>query len=1025
MPLDTQLAEIILSKGLDKKTNAKLVLNGYLTELENALFTEGGSLSTRPGFQKLSKKVLGTEVVDPTTGAVSQTLLDAASALATLDDELLLFSKGRLYSWSPGGDAWANKGPVSTIDLKATGLVRNTYSQSNPDIATTGNHTIYAWSDTRGGVYLKLVDEKTKAECISDLLVDVNGARPRCFTIGPNLYVLWISTVAAVGTVKCAKINIANDPTALEASVSLEADAHATLANQHLEVASGVLPQSVVFAYTTAAGHIKVGYLTPAPALGLPTLGLPDIVDIAVSGEGGIALVVREIDDSIYVFHVNATPALKVFSLYQGLTQKTADSLVETASVKNVTAIVDDDGNLREWHEISSAEFYDYRVKTSKVSAATLAVSGLADACRSVGLASKAFQHQDGLHVWVVHDPSPDATHNGLQNSYFLLRDDGTIVAKSQYGTADRLQAGALPSVVEGIDSDHLLTISPIRTQFVTGDNTTYSLVGLARLDLAFNEVGRTAQVGDGLVIAGGVPGYYDGQGVTELGFNVFIENVSVVSAAGGSLEAGTRAVSVVASWYDAKGQRHQSAPSLPVEVTSLLNDKLTVTIPTIRITGKRAPRTNIILDVYTTEADAIIFLKTPNDPATDPNKTPLYNDPTADTVTFVRKIADTGIVENEILYTQGGPLEDVSPASSSLIASTKRRLLLAGTEDRRRVFFSKEIVKTNGPETSDALYFDVDQSGGELATITAMDDKIVLGKERQIELVEGDGPDVTGANGSFSIPALVTTDIGMPFPDSVAATPAGLVFKTAKGIYLLSRSLEASYIGAPVEAYNALAITGATLVENRNEVWFATDGGIALAWNYFFNQWSVQTVGSLKDLLVWQNTLVGVDADGTVIQETPDAFVDGGVAVRMKAVTGWIKFAGLQGFQRVRRFAILGDYITKHKIRVRVGFDYQKFYAEQHTWDPETGLQSATRFGEDTPFGAPVGGPFGAGASGLPDDVYQFRCRLGRQKCEAIRFEIEIQGSTPGAAVVLNALSLEVALKKGIFKMPAGKTVG
>jgi hypothetical protein len=59
MPLDTQLAEIILSKGLDKKTNAKLVLNGYLTELENALFTEGGSLSTRPGFQKLSEEGIG------------------------------------------------------------------------------------------------------------------------------------------------------------------------------------------------------------------------------------------------------------------------------------------------------------------------------------------------------------------------------------------------------------------------------------------------------------------------------------------------------------------------------------------------------------------------------------------------------------------------------------------------------------------------------------------------------------------------------------------------------------------------------------------------------------------------------------------------------------------------------------------------------------------------------------------------------------------------------------------------------
>ena len=46
-----------------------------------------------------------------------------------------------------------------------------------------------------------------------------------------------------------------------------------------------------------------------------------------------------------------------------------------------------------------------------------------------------------------------------------------------------------------------------------------------------------------------------------------------------------------------------------------------------------------------------------------------------------------------------------------------------------------------------------------------------------------------------------------------------GVFFKSAKGIYLLDRSFQVHYIGADVEAYNALTIVGAAVVPDTNSV--------------------------------------------------------------------------------------------------------------------------------------------------------------------------------------------------------------
>jgi hypothetical protein len=1011
MPMLWQKLEFLFNRGLDTKRDEKLA-QGMLA-LKNGRFAKGGTIETRLGFGELSRRVGldGSEIA-------------SGSSLAVLAGELLQLARGRLLSWSENVEAWIDKGGVSNLHATLTPVYKNTYTQSNPDAARAGGFALYAWADTRGGVYLRVVDEATGTETLADSLVDAEGSLPRCIAIDDRLFVCYVKNHGGVASF-CASYVDARAPDTIVALGALEANVFPTQASQRLDVCESPLAHSAVFAYTKDATHVFVGFLKKDGTIGSGATFFPDPATLAIDATAGL-----EIDflynSFIYVLHATAVPSVRVLSLTGALAIQHADVLVEAADAVQVTMAESRqfEGSIEVYYEVTAALAYNHSVRRAVIDGVTLAVtSGPADLRRSVGLAAQAFLHDDTVHVPLLHDSSPAAATEGLQNTYFLATGDGTIVGRIASGTADRLQQKQLPSVL-AVDAENFFWLAPVRTQFATGGGlvVSYSLVGLARVDLEFSVRTRFAQAGEGLLLSGGVLGYFDGQSVTELGYHLFPENFSGVSAAGGSLEAGRRSFVVVWTFYDAKGQRHQSAPSQPLQIDSALNEKVTLTIPTLRLTDKIAPRTNVQALVYSTDADGTIYRLTPNGDATTPNTGIVYNDPTVDTITFVRKVADAGIQSFEELYTEGGVLENDTPGAASLLASTKQRTFVAGTEIPRRTFLTKQVLPTFGPEFSDALYFDTDASGGDPTAIAAMDEKLVVFKPSQIEIVEGEGPDTTGANGSFSIPGLLTVDVGCAAPDSIAVTPAGLVFQSAKGIYLLTRSLETQYVGAPVEAYNDRVITGAVLVADRNEVWFVASD-VILVWNYFFNTWDVNEITGLSDavaLVLWQDRLAILDADGTVFVESSDSYVDENIPVRMTLGTEWIKTAGLQGFQRVRRAHLLGDYFSAHRLRIRVAYDYQPFFSETHTFDPSTGAIVSTTFGDDTPFGDPEGEPFGGSA----DTVYQFRFRLGRQKCQAVRFEVVVLGSTPGKAVSLTALSLEWGEKRGLRKLRGAKTI-
>jgi len=348
-------------------------------------------------------------------------------------------------------------------------------------------------------------------------------------------------------------------------------------------------------------------------------------------------------------------------------------------------------------------------------------------------------------------------------------------------------------------------------------------------------------------------------------------------------------------------------------------------------------------------------------------------------------------------------------------------RLALFPSPEGLQWWFSKQClppsvgVNTSPVEFSPFLIYNVDPKGGNCTAGASLDDKFIIFKPSSIFAVTGQGPDATGGQNDLSDPILITTDCGCANPRSIALVPDGLMFQSAKGIYLLNRALQVSYIGADVEAYNSQTVTSAQLIPNTNQVRFTLSSGLALVYDYYTTQWSTFTNVSAVDSTVWQGVYTYLQPAGVAMTETPGVFSDNGNFIKLRVVTSWLQFAGVQGFQRVYKALILGDYVSAHQLLVQVAYDFSPAFIQQDSITPTTPIN----YGGDATYGS------GANYGGTWTP-YQWRVFLQTQKCEAVQLSIEdVSTGTVGEAMQLSALLFEVGTKRGGYKVPATQSVG
>jgi hypothetical protein len=209
---------------------------------------------------------------------------------------------------------------------------------------------------------------------------------------------------------------------------------------------------------------------------------------------------------------------------------------------------------------------------------------------------------------------------------------------------------------------------------------------------------------------------------------------------------------------------------------------------------------------------------------------------------------------------------------------------------------------------------------------------------------------------------------------------------------------MSVSYIGAPVEGYNSQEILSADLIYNLNQFRFGLSSGVALVYNYLFDQWSVFTNHPVVQACIYQNKYTYAKADGTVYQETPGAYSDAGTSISMKLTTGWLSFAELQGFQRLYKLLLLGEYKSAHKLQVTICVDFN-----------DTTVQTSL-------------------ITAINDPLYQYRIFLSRQKCQSIKFTIQDIAPDVGTLAEgysISAMAFEMGVKQGLNKLPAARSVG
>jgi hypothetical protein len=983
MALVSRTIEIPLVGGVDTKSDNKQIPPGKLFLLENARRLKNSKVQKRFGCAKMGDDIVG-----------SSAHLANSDALGVVGDELLQFTGQSVYSYSENADRWSDKGAALSLRVKLQSLVNNNYEQTSVDQAISGNIGLIAWEDSRGGVRCSVYDHSSESQLLSDTVVHAAGEGVRCLAFEGNLYVFY----SVGGNIRARQINPVN-PSPLGGEVTL------SVAGSASTVAFDVLAHNDYMNVVFNGSGTNLYFLRVNSAL--TVLSIANIGETAI---GAITSIKGPGQTTLLVWSTGTTVRGAIYDLAG--TQTVAPFIVESLSgVEAITGYELPDGTgVRLFYQVSAALSYNHYTKTAVVNAAG-SVSGVAVFLRSVGIASKAFAY------------SPDTTDRGflavshdstLQGTYFIARNDGTIVGKIGYGLGGGLLSRPTPSSVyereTGVFSFSVLTKNPLISTD-GGKFLSFKGVSLAELDFTAQSNYSSVELGENAHILGGIVQGYDGQGLVEHGFHLNPENASASQTTGGSLTLlGEYQYCVLYRWMDAKGKLHQSAPSTPLSITLTGgNNRVQLTIPTLRLTAKKSPRTNVEIVVYRTEAALEEFYR-----ANSPTSL-LYNDPTADTVNYTDDLSDATLATREPLYTAGGLLENDAPPSAAFGCPWKNRFGLGGTEDDT-FWLSKEVVPGKPVEFSNALTFNLERKGGKSTGMAALLDKLILFKESAIYYIYGDGPDGLGV-GQWSTPEQVSSDVGAVDSVSIADTPAGIVFKSRKGIYLLTGDLQLSYIGAEVEDWNDETVTAAVVMSDYNEVRFTTLSGPTLVYNYENATWAVWPNTSATDAAIWKNRYIYIrrtlNADSIVVRETPEQFKDVDQYYSMRVGIGWLSFAKLAGYQRIRRLMPVGTYKSAHTLRAKLAFDYSESYTEEHEWDAASYLGAST-YGGSSPYGSEA-------LYGGNDGPYIVRFHVAHQKNTALRCILEdtdLSGS--GESFDLSALSLEVAGKKGLFKLPA-----
>lgn len=444
----------------------------------------------------------------------------------------------------------------------------------------------------------------------------------------------------------------------------------------------------------------------------------------------------------------------------------------------------------------------------------------------------------------------------------------------------------------------------------------------------------------------------------------------------------------------------------------------ITVNVPNLRITDK-VGSSKVRLVLYRWSVSQQNFYQTSS------ITSPIINITTSDSQAIVDTNNDAEIIGNPLVYTTGGVVENIAAPACNSMALYKSRLFLIDAEDTNLEWYSKKVIENTPVEMSDLFTYFVppttgsEESTGNLKCLFPMDDKLISFKGNAAYYTTGDGPDNTGAQNDFSDPVFITSTVGSDNQFSLGFIPNGVIFQSNKGIWLLGRDLSTSYIGAPVEAFNAASVLSTVVIPETNQIRFTLDNDITLMYDYYAGQWGTfENIPSISST-IWRGKHTYLNEFGQIRQEN-DNYIDGTNPVLVSFTTGWMNLAGLQGFERAYFIYLLGQFITPHKLQIQIAYDYDPAIVQTSVIYPDN---FSPAYGDISLYGS--SSPY-AGVS----QVEQWRIFLEKQKCQAFQITLnEIYDPSydvpAGAGLTLSGLNLVFGQKAGYPKLDPKYSVG
>jgi hypothetical protein len=1005
-----QTIAIPLAAGLQTKQDVRAVEPPGLLICRDAQFDELGGLQLRKPYEALNLVPFGG-------GSITN-----PRKVVAYGDELLLFTKDSLYSRVDGASTWALRGTHLAVELAETPRFVTTDDQIAPDRAELNGVVFVSWHKVVSGNtygYVAAYDKATGAVLLAPY--ELAGFQRIRLTALTSKVLL--SFFDGINGVYCYALDPASPTTALGgASTTVQSG---TGTGVHFDVVKVPGADQAVFGIRR---QVTTSYDVVTMTGGLVAARS----NKARVCDGPIAVSCPPTGTHVQIVRANGSNVQGDLILISGLTDVyTAQAIgsaggagIPFAQIAAAHRSVQDSSVYRcyvFWSASEASDDTDFETTSNWVSTGNT-LGTAATFVRRLGVASRAFDHDGRVFVWTAYagasvfggsnDPRFGAQ---LQNTYFLYRDDALLTAKAARFNAGGFAAltGHLPDV-QALGSGVYAMAGTERRIIQLGEKQSgYGARAPREIVATFDSdtARRCVQLGQTLYVTGGELLQYDGVRLTEAGYHLYPSYFEANSTVTGSMAVGSYTYKLTWRWDNATGEIDRSTTATTVAAETIVGRLGMAIAPSVPLYVTHKTENELAVEVWRTPVnpldDSPFYLVTSKDPAslTNPNRY-LPNLRTAATLaTFNDELNDSDATTRESSPENYGVLEFLAPPACTIIAANADRLFLGGVAgDPHRVWYSRLRGDNEIASFNDALVAALPTTGGVITGLAFLNETLVVFKERAIYALPGDGYDNTGGGSNYGPARLLSSDVGAVNHESIALTPQGLVFKSRKGWYLLGGGWGLQYIGAPVADFDTDTIVAVHVLEAQHQV-RCLSAGRCLVWDYLAGQWSEWTITGGLGATMWGGSYVYVTSAG-VFAEASD--YSAGVTYGLDIETAWIPMGQIQGFGRVWKVLILGEYRGDHAVRVRISKDYASTHFHEKVWDP-----SPTAVGEPE--------QIEHGPSIQEMQAIKIRLTVGDifvpEGGGASSF---VAASTEG--LKLTSLALELGLERGLHRLPAAQ---